>query len=197
MSPQRGAEGARKREAREPGEMPREMPAIVVSVTMAVATWGAMYFGLEASQGAAELGDHRTPAALEAKPKGPSDDDGEAIFANRCAACHQANGMGLAGTFPPLGGSSWVVGDARRPVSIVLLGMQGPIEVSGKRYSSVMPAFGAQLDDAQVAAVLSYVRSSFGNDAPEVKPEVVEAQRAALGERGSLQGEVELETLVP
>jgi len=116
------------------------------------------------------------PAAPESAPT--LAERGEAIYQSVCMACHQANGRGLPGAFPPLASSDWVSGDERRLALIVLHGLQGPIEVNGQPWNGVMPAQGATLDDEKIAAVLSYVRSAWGNDSPEVTPAVVSEMRA-------------------
>jgi mono/diheme cytochrome c family protein len=119
--------------------------------------------------------------------------DGAAIFAGSCAVCHQAAGTGLPGVFPPLAGSSWVSGRDATLVQILLHGVQGALTVNGKSYNSAMPAFGNQLSDAQIAAVLTYVRSHWGNKAIPVNPSLVSAQRAATTARGGpWNGDIDL-----
>lgn len=108
---------------------------------------------------------------------------GEAVYAKYCATCHQQDGEGIPGAFPPLAGAEWVEGDPGRLVRLVLNGMQGPITVRGERYNNLMTPH-AFLTDEQIAAVLTYVRSSFGNDAPAVEPDVVRAVRASNMQEG-------------
>jgi mono/diheme cytochrome c family protein len=110
--------------------------------------------------------------------------DGAAVFAANCAVCHQAAGTGLPGVFPPLAGSSWVGGRDATLAQILLHGVQGALTVNGTAYNSAMPAFGTQLNDKQIAAVLTYIRSQWGNKAAAVNPTVVSAQRAATATRG-------------
>ena len=109
---------------------------------------------------------------------------GQALYV-RCQTCHQANGEGLPGVYPPLTGSEWVTGDPVIPIRIVLHGLQGPVTVKGQTYNSVMPAFGTgqPMTDEEVAAVLNYVRSSFGNDASDVTAAMVARERAATASR--------------
>lgn len=92
---------------------------------------------------------------------------GQDVFARYCALCHQADGAGVPGAFPPLTDSEWVQGDEGRLIRLVLNGMQGPITVHGQEYNNVMTPH-AFLTDEQIANVLTYVRSSFGNDAGPV-----------------------------
>jgi len=123
--------------------------------------------------------------------------DGQALY-GRCAACHQANGAGLAGAFPPLSESEWVTGDPTIPIKVVLHGLQGEITVAGSTYNSVMLPYGGtgEMNDAEVAAVLTYVRSSFGNSAPAVTADEVAAVRAANSGRTTPWTAEELKSLM-
>lgn len=105
---------------------------------------------------------------------------GKRVFLTTCATCHQATGQGIQSppTFPPLAGSEWAKGNEERIIRIVLHGLNGPITVEGKEYNNVMPALGGVLNDEQIANVLSYVRSEWGNTAPEVQPATVAKIRA-------------------
>ena len=93
-----------------------------------------------------------------------------------CFTCHQANGEGLAGQFPPLAGSDWVLGDKDRLIKISMYGLMGEIEVNGIKYNNVMAPPGippGSLTDEQIANVLTYIRNDWGNSAPAVSPEEV------------------------
>ena len=105
--------------------------------------------------------------------------NGESVYRQVCQACHQDDGQGLTGLFPPLVGTDWVLGDPRRLIRIVLGGLQGEIEVAGTVYNGVMASH-ANLSDAEVAAVLTYVRQAWGNTASSVEPAQVEAIRASM-----------------
>jgi mono/diheme cytochrome c family protein len=105
-----------------------------------------------------------------------------------CVTCHQPTGQGLDPIYPTLVGSPWVTGDEERIVKIVLHGLWGPIEVNGKTYDPAkgippMTAFGALLKDEEVAAVVTYVRNSWGNQAPAVKSETVKKVRGETRSR--------------
>jgi nitrite reductase (NO-forming)/hydroxylamine reductase len=89
--------------------------------------------------------------------------NGARVFAAACLACHQADGRGLPGAFPPLAGSDFLEADPKRAIGIVLHGLTGPVTVNGKEYNSVMPPM-TQLSDTEIADVLSYVMSAWGND---------------------------------
>ena len=116
-------------------------------------------------------------------------------YGELCAACHQATGAGLEGAFPPLAGSEYVTGRASVPIAIVLHGLQGEITVRGKKYNGAMMAWGSVLNDADLAATLTYVRSQWGNRAGPVTAAQVRAVRARLASRTTPFTEAELRTL--
>jgi len=120
--------------------------------------------------------------------------DGKALYAT-CAACHQANGEGIPGAFPPLADSEWVNGPASNLIRIQLRGLQGPITVKGTLYNSVMPAQNAQSDE-DIAAVLTYIRSSFGNKASAVTAEQVKEFRGEVGKPMLTEKDLENPTAV-
>jgi len=100
---------------------------------------------------------------------------GQVIFEQNCLTCHQANGSGVPNLNPPLRGAEWVVGDKTRLINVLLKGLQGQ-EIEGEMYDNAMPAHDF-LDDTQIADVLTYIRSNFGNKADAVKAEEVKAVR--------------------
>jgi mono/diheme cytochrome c family protein len=105
---------------------------------------------------------------------------GAAIYKDNCAACHGDSGAGENGIFPNLAGSAAVQsGDPALLVRYLLHGSR-PIPATGAPIPPAMPAFGWRLDDAQAAAVLTYIRNSWGNSAAPVAPGVVAAQRTLL-----------------
>lgn len=103
---------------------------------------------------------------------------GSALFTANCAACHQVNGKGLPGAFPALDGNA-VVNDVDPATHIrtVLYGLQGAV-IDGVAYSSPMPAFAAQLGDAEIADIVNHERSSWGNHGASVTAAQVAAERA-------------------
>jgi mono/diheme cytochrome c family protein len=111
---------------------------------------------------------------------------GKKIFSANCATCHQANGLGVAGQYPPLAGSEIVNGGSRRPVMIVLKGLQGPLTVKGEHYgSAVMQPWDKTLNDQKIADVLTYVRQEWGNKGGPVSAEGVAAMRKELAGRSA------------
>ncbi len=100
-----------------------------------------------------------------------------------CGTCHRENGEGMVNSgFPPLIKTPFVLGKDEDLIKIVLKGLQGPMEVNGKKYDGQVPMtpFEGMLNDDDVAAVLSYVRNSFGNKAPPVSPEKVKMIREKI-----------------
>lgn len=87
---------------------------------------------------------------------------GKKVFLSACFACHQADGRGLPGIFPPLAGSDYLKADKERAIRAVVKGLSGPITVNGKPYDNLMPP--QDFSDAQLADVLTYVMNSWGND---------------------------------
>lgn len=106
---------------------------------------------------------------------GAAASDGAKIYTTNCSSCHQATGQGVAGTFPPLAGSPLVTGDSKKTIGIVKNGLNGKVEVKGHTYNGMMPAWGQQLSDNDIAAVVTYIRSSWGNKASAVTVDEVKA----------------------
>jgi nitrite reductase (NO-forming) len=102
---------------------------------------------------------------------------GEALFAGTCSTCHQANGQGLEGVFPPLAGSDFIKADPKRVANIITHGFSGPITVNGKDYNSVMPPM-SQLTDDEVANIATFVLNSWGNPGGRVTKEEAAQARA-------------------
>jgi len=111
--------------------------------------------------------------------------DGKAIFAAKCAACHQAGGLG-SGPYPPLAGNSDVTApDTANLILTVLNGRSGPIQVNGKTFSGAMPAWKDQLSSDEIAAVVTYIRSAWTNKAAAVTSQQVAAARNPVALSGS------------
>lgn len=189
-----------QRENPEPQEAPNPIPWFVIVLTLGLLGFGAVYIARSHIEMAPAMGDDRTAAELRGQPAPAAGAalDGGAIFASHCAACHQATGQGLPGVFPPLAGSEWVLGKERTLAAIVLHGISGAFTVDGKAYAGAMPAFGPQLKDAEIAAVLTHVRSTWGNKAAAItEATVAEVRKASASRAAPFKGDSELRVANP
>jgi mono/diheme cytochrome c family protein len=106
---------------------------------------------------------------------------GKKIFTLNCQTCHQANGLGVPGQYPPLAGSEFTTGGSKRPAMIVLKGLHGPVTVKGQKFgTAVMQPWDKTLTDQRIADVLTYERSAWGNNASPVTKEQITALRKEL-----------------
>ena len=184
----------RQRENEDPDEQVRPIPRLLIAMLMIGVAWGAWYLTRTSTDVSPLLGDARTAAAFKAAPASARV-DGAQVYAGKCAACHQASGAGLAGIFPPLAASPWVTGSEQRLVQILLHGIQGPLDVLGTTYNGLMPSW-KMLSDGELAAVATYVRAAFGNQASAITAELVAAERTATASRMTPWGGVaELESV--
>lgn len=183
-----------KREKPDPLEADKPWPLYVWIFIMLMVSWSTTYFALYSGDGEISGGDQRIYESATAKKEKltePSSDDivakmkslaeqlkdGKKVYASACQACHQANGLGLTGAFPPLVKSSWVLGDPARPIKFILHGLQGEITVLGNTYNGVMPPHKDQFNDQQIADVTTYIRNTWGNKAEAVKMSLVNELR--------------------
>jgi mono/diheme cytochrome c family protein len=108
---------------------------------------------------------------------------GASIYRSKCSFCHQPNGLGVGRSYPPLAGSELVTGDAAMLARIIINGMQGPVVVKGTKYDNTMPGWRNYLPPADIAEVINYVRSSWGNHASVVTTAFVDSlQRATASQ---------------
>ena len=121
-----------------------------------------------------------TPEEKESQRLERKFSSGEKIFAARCASCHQANGLGIAGQFPPLAGSEWVSADPGVITNIILKGLKGEILVKGEKYgtSAAVNMAAVPISDREIANVSTYVRQAWGNSSDEVSEDFVRQVRA-------------------
>jgi len=110
---------------------------------------------------------------------------GESLFTGTCSTCHQPDGKGMAGVFPPLAKSDYLAQDPKRAIGVVLHGLSGKVTVNGQDYNSVMPPM-TQLNDDEVANILTYVLNSWGNPGGQVHAADVAAQRKAGGKAAEM-----------
>ena len=194
MTPRKPTE-AYRREREEPTELFTPIP-VPYLIFVAVLTIVGFVYMVRYSGDEGINGDMRTASALApvapVASGGAGVAAGKQIFASLCAACHQANAQGLPGVFPPLAGSEWVKTAPEVSIKILLLGLGGSVTVNGQPYNGQMPGF-KQLSDAEIAAVLSHVRTSWNNGAAAVTADAVKDGRAALKDRAEpWKGEAEL-----
>jgi mono/diheme cytochrome c family protein len=178
------------REQPEPEEGLERPPWWLWVVSVLLIFWAGFYIGryggifgpyvhvLEEERKTTEFSDITTkPIKTELKV------DGISVYNSVCAACHQQNGQGVPGAFPPLAGSDWLLKDPATPIRIVLHGLSGAIDVKGTTFNNVMPEWGSRLSNQEIAAVLTYARSSWGNSAVEISTEMVDKIRQETSDR--------------
>jgi len=103
---------------------------------------------------------------------------GEALFAGTCSTCHQGDGLGIPNVFPPLAKSDYLNADHKRAIEVVLNGLTGPVTVNGTAFESVMPPM-SQLNDDEVANILTYALNSWGNEGGRISAEDVAKVRSS------------------
>jgi mono/diheme cytochrome c family protein len=165
-------------------ETPAPIPTWTWVLALVVVAWAMWYSAMEFQEYPQRTVAAVPPTAQSTSPAAGSTVSqttwailGEQVFGNKCAACHQVSGMGVAGVFPPLAGDAVVTAtDSAEHLRIVLRGRQGKA-IRGVAYPSPMPAFADQLTDDEIAAVINHERTSWGNKGPLVTPKDVAALR--------------------
>ena len=155
------------RENEDPGENSSPMPVFILFVFAALCFWGGIYLvehsgGFSKNAYAFDYDPNAKVAAIQVSLF----DRGRKIYNAQCVACHQTNGMGVTGVYPPLSGSEWVLGHQEVLARILINGLNGPLEVLGNQYNGNMPAFGPaglNLKPLDIASVLTYIRQEWGN----------------------------------
>lgn len=178
------------REKDEPKEGFSPVPIFLLFVFAALCFWGGVYLVEYSGDFRWDVYDPHYDASASAPPRPELSlfDRGAKVFRAQCAQCHQANGQGVPGAFPSLVDSGWVTGSEERLARILVNGLNGPIVVNGLKYNGNMPAFGPNglnLKAKDIAGVLTYIRQEWGNQAPEVSVEAMEAYAQTYGARGT------------
>jgi mono/diheme cytochrome c family protein len=143
--------------------------------------WGSALVATQLTFGGSATQAEYLRQLLGTPPQAPS--RGQVIYEMACLPCHQPEGKGLPGVYPPLVGSDWVRGDSSRLIKILLHGLSGPVTVAGQSFgvrpdAIAMPSLGGLTDD-QIADVLTYVRNDYGERAGDVSADEVKKVRAA------------------
>lgn len=171
------------REKEEPTEGFSPVPIFLMFAFAALCFWGGVYLvhysgGFQANAFSPDF----DPNAGAPKPVEISlFDRGAKVYRNQCLQCHQANGEGVPGVYPPLAGSDWVTGHPQVVSRILISGLNGPIEVKGNTYNGNMPAFGSSglaLSNKDLAGVITYIRQEWGNAASDVTVETIDEYTA-------------------
>lgn len=183
-----------QREQPEPAEGSRPVPKLVLTVISALLIWAVYYLYAGFNPMPSSVGDNRVAADFAV----PVLADGGQLYTANCVACHQANGTGLPGVFPPLSNSEWVVAkDPSTLIKIVLHGVQGPLTVSGAKYDGLMPHFDDKFSDAEMAAIVNHVRTSFGNTASKTDAaHVAKVREQTKGRAAAWKGDEDLRALL-
>lgn len=171
----------------------RLAPLVVLFVYSGLIFFSGTYLGRFSGHFHAKVFDERALPPRPVDPNAPKEVDmvalGKATYAQVCASCHQPTGLGLPPAFPPLAGSEWVTGSEERLVRILLHGLQGPIKVKGVEYNNIMlpvgPGSAFNLSTQKVAAVLTYIRQEWGNQAAPVTTAKVDEIRGKEGARAA------------
>ncbi len=141
----------------------KRLGLVVAALAIAGCAHGSQSTAASASASAAAM---RNPASAS---------DGATVYAANCSSCHQSDGQGVPGAFPPLAGNPLVTGTPAAVITIVKNGLEGKVVVNGQAYSGIMPHWKGLLSDEQIASVITYIRSSWKNRAAGVSVSDVEA----------------------
>ncbi|BDC48725.1 hypothetical protein F183_A10410 [Bryobacterales bacterium F-183] len=174
---------AAMREMQEPRDGIAPTPVSYILLCFAAVLWGGWYIGMYGGTWSADGLAEKALAggAITAPAQNPME-LGKEVY-GVCMNCHQDHGKGVPENYPPLAGSEYVLGDKRRLAALVLRGLSGDLTVLGKHYNSQMPAWDNR-DDEEIAAVLTYIRNSFGNKADPISKEFVAAVRKETEGKG-------------
>jgi glucose/arabinose dehydrogenase len=165
--------------------------SLYLSETVKGKIWRVMYKGDKQKFGDADVAKMeqrktlphiRTPHEIDDNLRKGQVTGGQKIYETYCASCHQQNGKGAEGRFPPLVDASWVRGDKTKLINVILNGLEGNINVNGVGYNGIMPKH-SFLTNEEAAGVLTYIRKNFGNKDDEITAKEVEKQRNKLNNK--------------
>ncbi|MDA0811401.1 MAG: cytochrome c [Verrucomicrobia bacterium] len=187
----------REKDIRQPGNEPVSLGVYLLLAPLLLLAGG--YFGLYRDGGQSP----KVPAfdaSLLPEPGGAIDPvkEGKKLYSSvGCAACHQPNGQGQPGIYPPLVDSEWVKGSDKRMAMIIHSGLIGPVTVKGNVYTGAMPAQGPLLNPKKLAYIMSFIRSEWGGGASLVTPEQAQLVYEEFKDRKEQWTIAELEAAVP
>lgn len=178
------------------------VPLWLIGFGFAVAIWAGAYLGMFSGGFSSENYNPYAGMGVKKKAAGAGGDAGQQqalsplergkkLYAQNCASCHQANGQGAAGQYPTLVGSEYVVTSPKRLAMILLKGVQGPLKVKGQQFNGAMPAW-QQLTDDKIAAITTYIRQEWGNNASAITPEQIASARKEYAARTEPWAEADL-----
>jgi mono/diheme cytochrome c family protein len=186
--------GAEPTASREP------VPVWIIVLTLVLLFLGAVYFDHHSGwfdkqvyapyTSAEELAFYQPKSGAAAMAA-----HGRVVYETVCGLCHGNDGLGKPNQAPPLAGSEWVAKDAASLAHVPLAGLNGPIQVKGLEWNLAMAPMGAGLSDADLAAVLSYIRTSWGNNSGAVSADEMKAARSAVS--GNAPSAEELAKMTP
>jgi len=171
----------------EPSENFNSVPWPLIAVAMALIIWGA--YTLFTTANYAEDTPTEVVSASGNAENSLADNQeeqdhslGEALFVTNCSTCHQVNGAGMRDAIPPLAGSPFVTAEPAVMASIIIRGIEGPIEVKGTTFDGKMPTFASALDDDEIAQIVNYARSRWGGgDGTILSAQTVETLKSRYG----------------
>lgn len=177
------------REKDEPSNGASPIPIFILFLFAALCFWGGVYLieysgGFSKDAYTLDYDPHTAIAVIQVSLY----DRGAKIYKAQCIACHQVNGAGVTGVYPPLAASEWVTGHQESLARILINGLNGPIEVAGDSYNGNMPAFGPSglnLKPVDIAGVLTYIRQEWGNAASEITEDTMNQYIEQYGARGT------------
>ena len=169
----------------EPAAARSTMPIWIIVLTLLLLFLGAVYFDHHSGWFDKQVYAPYTSADELAsyQPKSGAASmltHGKAVYETYCGLCHGSDGLGKPAQAPPLAGSEWVAKDITSLARIPLTGVNGPIQVKGRDWNLSMAAMGASLSDADLSAVLTYIRESWGNKNGAVSADQIKGARAAV-----------------
>lgn len=176
------APSSTSREKRDPTHEKTPIPVGLLVLIGALVLGCAIYFGVNSGGFRSDV---YGPTTIEVAPSTQS--LGKRVYVQNCLVCHQVGGQGIPRMYPPLAQSDWVLGENwagdNHLVKLVLKGLSGPIEVNDRRFVGAMVPWEKVLNDEKIAAVLTYIRSEWGNQAPPISPEFVAEIRQQTQDR--------------